>query len=202
MKIICIGQNYKEHKKELNSEYPEEPVFFLKPESAVLRNNVFFLPEFSDDIQHEVEIVIRINRLGKHINSKFAHRYYDAVAVGLDLTARDLQRKCKEKGLPWEIAKSFDGSAVLSEFIPISEFENLNNLEFLLKKNGEIVQNGNTSDMICAFVKIIEYVSTFMTLKIGDIIFTGTPSGVSKLNREDHLCCYLQGKEMLNVTIK
>jgi 2-keto-4-pentenoate hydratase/2-oxohepta-3-ene-1,7-dioic acid hydratase in catechol pathway len=202
MKIICIGQNYKEHIKELNSDYPDEPVFFLKPESAVLRNNVFFLPEFSNDIQHEIEIVIRINRLGKHINAKFAHRYYDAIAVGLDLTARDLQRKCKEKGLPWEIAKAFDGSAVLSEFIPISEFANLNSIGFSLNKNGETVQNGNTSDMIFGFDKIVEYVSTFMTLKIGDIILTGTPSGVSKLNREDQLCCYLQGREMLNLTIK
>lgn len=202
MKIICIGQNYKEHIKELNSDYPKEPVFFLKPESAVLRNNVFFLPDFSNDIQHEIEILIRINRLGKHIQAKFAHRYYDAIGLGLDLTARDLQRECKQKGLPWEIAKGFDGSAVISDFLPISEFANLNDISFSLLKNDKIVQQGNTSDMIFGFDKIIEYLSKYMTLKIGDIIFTGTPSGVSKLNHNDNLHGFLQNREMLNVSIK
>lgn len=202
MKIICVGRNYKNHIKELNSDFPDKPVFFLKPESAVLRNNVFFLPDFSENVHHEIEIVIRINRLGRHIQAKFADRYYDAVGLGMDLTARDLQQDCKDKGLPWEISKAFDGSAVLSEFIDIDNVENLNNLNFSLLKNGEIVQEGNTSDMLFGFNHIIEYVSKFMTLKIGDLIFTGTPAGVGKMESGDEYIAYLEEKEMIRIDVK
>jgi acylpyruvate hydrolase len=202
MKIICIGHNYKKHIEELNSPYPEKPVFFLKPDSSILRNKDFFLPDFSENVHHEVELIVRINRLGKHIQSKFAYRYFDAVGIGLDLTARDLQEKCKEKGLPWEIAKSFDGSAVVSEFIPIEEIPDISNVNFSLKKNNKIVQVANSSDMLFNIGNIIEYVSNFMTLKIGDIIFTGTPSGVGKLEIGDNLQAYLEDKEMLNIMIK
>ncbi len=202
MKIICIGHNYKKHIEELNSPYPDNPVFFLKPDSSILRQKDFYLPNFSNNIHHEVELVIRICRLGRHIQAKFAHRYYDAYGVGLDLTARDLQEECKEKGLPWEIAKSFDGSAVISDFIPIDTTTELSNINFSLKKNGEIVQQTNTSDMIFHIDNIIEYVSKFITLKIGDMIFTGTPAGVSKLSIGDNLQAYIDEKEMLSLSIK
>jgi len=202
MKIICVGRNYKNHIKELNSDFPDRPVFFLKPESAVLRNNVFFLPDFSKNVHHEIEIVIRINRLGRHIQAKFADRYYDAVGLGMDLTARDLQQDCKDKGLPWEISKAFDGSAVLSEFIPIEEVDDINNLNFSLQRNGKIVQKGNTSDMIFGFSQIIEYVSKFMTLKIGDLIFTGTPAGVGRMESGDEYNAYLEDKEMISLDVK
>ncbi|HNQ67277.1 MAG TPA: fumarylacetoacetate hydrolase family protein [Bacteroidales bacterium] len=203
MKIICIGHNYKKHIEELNSPYPEKPVFFLKPDSSLLKNNKnFYLPNFSTDLQYELEVVLHINRLGKHIDRKFASRYYDAIGLGIDFTARDLQRKCKEKGLPWEIAKSFDGSAVISEFISAEEFADRNNLNFILYKNGNEVQNGNTNDMIFSFDIIIEYVSQFMTLKTGDLIYTGTPSGVGKVDIGDNLIGVLDGHELINMKIK
>ncbi|MCK9322029.1 MAG: fumarylacetoacetate hydrolase family protein [Bacteroidales bacterium] len=202
MKIICIGRNYKNHIKELNSKIPDQPVFFLKPESAVLRNNIFFIPHFSNDVQYETELVLRINRLGKHIQSKFAYRYFDAIGIGIDITARDIQSKCKKEGLPWEISKAFDGSAVLSDFIPVSEFEDINQIKFELTKNDEIVQKGNSADVIFNFAEIISYVSQFMTLKIGDLIFTGTPEGIGKMNSGDVYRAYLQGREMINFKVK
>ncbi len=202
MKIICIGRNYKNHIKELNSKIPDQPVFFLKPESAVLRNNIFFLPDFSNDVQYETELIIRISRLGKHIQSKFAYRYFDAIGIGIDITARDLQSKCKKEGLPWEISKAFDGSAVLSEFIPLSEFEDINQIKFELIKNNELVQKGNSADIIFNFAEIIQYVSQFMTLKIGDLIFTGTPEGVGKMNSGDIYRAYLNNREMINFKVK
>ncbi|MDD2636341.1 MAG: fumarylacetoacetate hydrolase family protein [Bacteroidales bacterium] len=202
MKIICIGRNYKNHIEELNSKTPDQPVFFLKPESAVLRNNVFFIPDFSNDVQYEIELVIRICRLGKHIQPQFAHRYFDAIGIGMDITARDLQLKCKKEGLPWEISKTFDGSAVLSDFKPVSEFDNINQIKFELTKNDKTVQKGNSLDMIYNFAEIISYVSQFMTLKIGDLIFTGTPEGVGKMNSGDVYRAYLQGREMINFKVK
>jgi len=203
MKIICIGHNYKKHIEELNSPYPENPVFFLKPDSSILKNNKnFYLPDFSSDLQYELEVVLHINRLGKHIDRKFASRYYDAIGLGIDFTARDLQRKCKEKGLPWEIAKSFDGSAVISEFIPVEKLENIKNVKFSLFNNGVEVQNGNTNDMLFSFDIIIEYVSQFMTLKTGDLIYTGTPSGVGKVAVGDQLVGVLDGQELINMKIK
>jgi len=202
MKIICIGNNYKEHVEELNLEIPQKPLFFLKPESAVLRNDVFFLPDFSNDVHYEVELVIRICRLGRHIQAKFADRYFDSIGLGLDLTARDIQLDCMKKGLPWEEAKSFDGSAVMSSFTKLSEFNDVNDLSFSLTKNDQIVQKSNSSDMIFNFCKIIEYVSSFMTLKIGDVIFTGTPSGVGSMMSGDSYVGYLENKEMLRVKIK
>ena len=203
MKIICIGLNYKEHIAELKSEVSTEPVFFMKPESSLLRSGKdFHLPDFSNDIQHEIEIVLRINRLGKHIQEKFAHRYYDAITLGLDLTARDLQSYCRQKGLPWEIAKSFDNSAVIADFIPVNEIPDMNNINFSLYKNDKLVQAGNSSDMLFTFDRIIEHVSKFVTLKIGDLIYTGTPSGVGKLEIGDNLKGFLNDKEILNLKIK
>ncbi len=203
MKIICIGRNYVEHAKELSNPIPEKPIFFLKPESAILqKKKAFFYPEFSNDIQFETEIVIKIKKVGKHIQPKFAHTYYDEIGLGLDLTARDLQRECKAKGLPWEIAKSFDQSAPLGLFYPKTSFENINNLNFSLKINDEIRQVGNTKDMIFSFDHLISYVSQFMTLKIGDLIFTGTPEGVAPLKIGDHLEAFIEEDKCLDVRIK
>lgn len=203
MKIICIGQNYKKHIEELGSQYPDSPVFFLKPDSSILVNNKdFYLPDFSSDLQYELEVIIRINRLGKHIQKKFAHRYYDCVGLGIDLTARDLQKKCKENGLPWEIAKAFDGSAVVSDFIPLEEAGKICNLNFKLLRNENVAQIGNTSDMIFDVDTIIEYVSKFITLKIGDIIYTGTPAGVGKLEIGDRLQAFLGDRKLIDMKIK
>lgn len=203
MKIICIGHNYKDHIEEMNAVLPEKPVFFLKPDSSILQTGKdFYLPDFSNDIQYELEIIVKIHRLGKHIDKKFAHRYYSHIGVGIDVTARDLQRECKEKGLPWEIAKSFDGSAMLSEWIPIEEIEDLNNINFKLMLNDEVVQFGNTKNMVFNIDEIIEYVSKFLTLKIGDIIFTGTPKGVGKLEIGDELKAFIEERELLNIKIK
>jgi 2-keto-4-pentenoate hydratase/2-oxohepta-3-ene-1,7-dioic acid hydratase in catechol pathway len=203
MKIICIGRNYKNHIEELNSAYPEDPVFFLKPESSILRNNKdFFLPNFSNNIQYELEVVLKINRLGKHIQEKFAHRYFDEISLGIDFTARDLQQKCKDEGLPWEISKAFDGSAAIGKFISIEEIEDLNDISFKLYQNDIIVQNGNTSNMIFSYNKIIAYVSKFFTLKIGDLIYTGTPAGVGKVEIGDNLRGTINNKELLNIKIK
>jgi len=203
MKIICIGWNYHDHIKELKNEVPEEPVFFLKPDSALLKNNKpFFLPNFSNEVHHEVEMVLKINRLGKNIEEQFAERYFNEIGLGIDFTARDIQRNCKQKGKPWEIAKAFDQSAPISKFLPIKKFNSIYNLNFSLDVNGKTVQQGNTKDMIFSFKKIISYVSTFMTLKIGDLIFTGTPPGVGTVSIGDHLSAKIEDTELLNFQVK
>lgn len=203
MKIICIGRNYSEHAKELQNEVPKEPVFFMKPDSALLKNNQdFFYPGFCGNLHYEVEVVIRINRLGKYIEERFANRYYDEVALGIDFTARDLQNKMKEKGLPWEIAKAFDQSAVLSNFIALNRFLDVQHIPFSLQKNGETVQEGNTSDMIFTVDQIIAYVSKFLTLKIGDLIYTGTPAGVGRIDIGDRLTGYIADKKMFDFMIR
>lgn len=203
MKIICIGRNYIKHAQELNNELPEKPVFFLKPDTALILNNKpFFYPAFSNNIQHEIELVIQINRLGKYIDSKYAHRYYDKIGLGIDFTARDLQNEQIEKGLPWEISKAFDNSAPISKFINKNEFNDINNLNFNLKVNNEIRQKGNTSEMIFSIDEIIEFVSQFITLKIGDLIFTGTPAGVGEVKIGDYLQAYLENEKLMDFYIK
>jgi acylpyruvate hydrolase len=203
MKIICIGHNYIEHAKELKTPIPEEPVFFMKPDSALLLDNrPFYLPDFSNEVHHEIEIVIKINRLGKNIESRFAHRYYNEVTVGIDFTARDLQRKCKEEGKPWEISKAFDGSAALGKFIKINSLGNLQSIDFGLLLNGKAVQRGNTSDMIFNIDRIIEYVSRFITLKIGDLIYTGTPVGVGKVKVGDRLEGFIGDLKLFDIEVK
>lgn len=203
MKIICIGRNYVEHAKELKNEVPSEPVFFMKPDTAMLRNNQpFFYPSFTQDLQYELEIVLRVNRLGRQIDRKFANRYYDALTVGIDFTARDLQRRCKEKGLPWEIAKSFDYSAPIGDFIPKEELGDLANLDFHLEINGVEVQRGNTRDMIFSFDELIEHTSKYITYRTGDFIFTGTPAGVGPVKIGDRLKAYLGDKLMIDFFIK
>jgi acylpyruvate hydrolase len=203
MKILCIGRNYAEHIAELNNERPSEPVIFLKPDTAILRDNEpFYYPEFSSDIHHEVEIVLKINRIGKNIEAKFAHKYYDEIGIGIDFTARDLQAKLKEKGLPWEKAKAFNGSAPISGFVPKTQFEDLKNLNFHLDVNGEVRQKGNTSMMLWNFDEIIAEVSRYFTLKTGDLIFTGTPAGVSGVEIGDKLTAFIEGNEMLSFEIK
>lgn len=203
MKIICIGRNYAQHAKELNNPLPEKPVFFLKPDSALLKNDKpFYLPDFSNDVHFETEIVVRINRLGKAIEEQFAHKYYDAIGLGVDFTARDLQAECKKKGLPWEVAKAFDHSAVLSEFIPVESFNDVQNIPFSCKINGEERQNGNSSEMIFTIDKIIAYVSQFMTLKIGDLIYTGTPAGVGKVAIGDHIEGFIRDRKMFDFKVK
>ena len=203
MKIICIGRNYAEHAKELQNAVPTNPVFFLKPDSAlVIRNRPFFYPDFSSDVHHELELVLKIQRLGRSIPEKFAHRYYNEIALGVDFTARDLQSKMKEKGLPWEIAKGFDYSAPVSEFIPVSTLKNSDEIDFHLDLNGKTVQHGTSKDMIFSFDRIISYVSRFMTLKTGDLIFTGTPSGVGPLKKNDNLVAYLDEKPLLDFMIR
>jgi 2-keto-4-pentenoate hydratase/2-oxohepta-3-ene-1,7-dioic acid hydratase in catechol pathway len=203
MKIICIGRNYAEHAKELGNAVPTEPVFFCKPDSAILpKGNPFFIPDWTSDVHYEVELVLRIDRLGKHISKEFAPRYYGAVGLGIDFTARDVQEELKKKGLPWEKAKGFDGSAVISqEFIAAEELEK-SNIRFSLHKNNELVQSGNSSDMIFDFDSIIAYVSQYMTLKIGDLIFTGTPSGVGKVAPGDELTGFLGERQMFQVKVK
>lgn len=203
MKIICIGRNYIEHARELNNEVPEKPVFFMKPESAIIRANLpFFYPDFSEDIHYEAELVLRICKVGKHIGERFAHTYYDAIAAGIDFTARDLQQECKKKGLPWEIAKAFDGSAPISDFIPKEEFKDLYDINFSLKKNGITVQKGNSGMMIFNYEKIITYVSQFVTLKKGDLIFTGTPAGVGPVEKGDDLEVFIENNSMLRLAVK
>jgi 2-keto-4-pentenoate hydratase/2-oxohepta-3-ene-1,7-dioic acid hydratase in catechol pathway len=204
MKIICIGRNYTEHAKELNNAVPENPVFFLKPDTAlVIRNRPFYYPDFSSDIHYETELVLKICKVGKSIPEKFAADYYESIGVGLDFTARDLQQKCKEKGLPWEIAKGFDYSAPISpEFIPKENFKDPDDISFHMELNGTKVQDGNSGDMIFSFNKIISYVSRFMTLRTGDLIFTGTPAGVGPVKIGDTLEVYLEGKPMLRCNIK
>jgi len=203
MKIICIGRNYSEHAKELKNEVPTEPVYFMKPDSALLlRNRPFYIPDFSNEIHHEVELVVKIARLGKNIQEKFAHRYYDEIGLGVDFTARDIQSECKAKGLPWEKAKGFDSSAVLSEFLPKSELGDVNQIAFSMKKNGEVVQDGNSSDMLFNIDAIIAYVSRFMTLKMGDLIYTGTPAGVGPVAIGDRLEGFIGEKQMFDFQIK
>jgi len=203
MKIICIGRNYVAHAKELNNEVPTIPVFFMKPDSAlVISNRPFFYPDFSSDVHHELEVVIRIDRLGRSIEEEYAHKYFSEIGLGVDFTARDLQMKQKEKGLPWEIAKGFDYSAPISEFIPVKKFKDINNLSFKLDLNGKTVQDGNTSLMIFSFEKIISYVSRFMTLKTGDLIFTGTPAGVGPVAINDRLEAYLEGEKLMDFPVK
>lgn len=204
MKIICIGRNYTEHIAELENEKPADPVIFLKPDTAVLlKKQPFFIPDFSDDVHYEVELLIKIKKVGKHIQQKFAYRYYDEIGLGIDFTARDLQKELKEKGLPWEKAKSFDGAAVIGEkWFPKKEFQDVNNLNFELRKNEESVQKGNSALMLWKIDELIAYVSQFFTLKIGDIIFTGTPAGVGKVNPEDQLEGFLEGKKVFSVKIR
>lgn len=203
MKIIAIGRNYAEHAKELNNEIPDEPVIFLMPETAIIqKNKPFFYPDFSSDVHYEVELVLKINRLGKNIGEKFANRYYDEIGIGIDFTARDLQKKLKDKGLPWEKAKCFDGAAPLGKFIPKTELPDVNHISFTLEKNGEVVQKGNSKDMIHSFDAIIAHVSEYFTLKIGDLIFTGTPAGVGPVKIGDELCAKIEGKELLKFQVR
>ena len=204
MKIICIGRNYVAHAKELNNEVPDEPVFFMKPDSALLRNNdPFYLPGWTNDVHHEIELVIKIKRLGKNIGKRFAHRYYDEIGLGIDFTARDVQQKLKEKGLPWEKAKAFDQSAVLgSTFIDKNEFSDLKNISFRLLKNGNLVQDGNSSLMIFDFDEIISQISRYITLKIGDLIYTGTPAGVGAVGIGDRLEGFLGERKLFDFEIK
>ena len=202
MKIICIGRNYAKHAAEMKADLPTEPVFFLKPDSALNRANFMFIPEFTNDLHYEVEVVVKINKVGRHIDLKFAHKYYDEIGLGIDFTARDKQRACKENRLPWEIAKAFDNSAVVSsKFISKTELD-LNNLEFTLEKSGEIVQAGNTADMIFNIDAIIAYISQFFTLKTGDLIFTGTPEGVGPVAVNDMLKGCINSEEMFSLKIK
>mgnify|MGYP001328544558 CR=1 FL=1 len=203
MKIICIGRNYVDHAKELNNPIPKEPVFFMKPDTALIQSrNPFIYPSFSNDIHHEVEIVVKINKIGKHIEERFAHKYYEEITVGVDFTARDVQQQCKEKGLPWEKAKAFDGSAPTGKFVNISEFNDINNLVFSLQINGETKQQGNTKDMLFNINQIIAYVSQFVTLKIGDYIFTGTPAGVGAVKIGDKIECFIEDKKLLSFNVK
>lgn len=203
MKIICIGRNYIEHAAEMKSEVPEKPVWFMKPQTAIInKNQPFYYPEFSKEIHHEVEVVVKIKKAGKHIQEKFAHLYYDEISIGLDLTARDLQAEAKKKGLPWEIAKAFDGSAPLGTFVNLNEFENIQNIDFKLLKNGEIIQASNTKHMIFSVDKLISYVSQFVSLKIGDLIFTGTPKGVGPVKIGDKFEAYLGDKLLLKTAVK
>ena len=203
MKIICVGRNYTDHIQELKSETPAEPVLFLKPDTAILlKKNPFFIPEFSKEVHHEVELLVKINKIGKHIDKKFAHKYYDEIGLGIDFTARDLQADLKKNGLPWEKAKAFDGSAVIGKFINKEEIEDLDNLGFHLEINGNTVQKGNSNQMLWKIDALIEYISKYFTLKIGDVIFTGTPSGVGKVNPEDQLIGYIGGTEMFSIKVK
>ncbi|MCK9618349.1 MAG: fumarylacetoacetate hydrolase family protein [Lentimicrobiaceae bacterium] len=203
MKIICVGRNYLEHAHEMRAQVPELPMFFCKPDTALLRNNQpFFYPDFSSEIHYEVEVVIKICKLGKSVSEKFASNYYNQVGLGIDFTARDIQRNCKEKGMPWEISKAFDGSAAISPFLPLETIPNLNSMNFRLDINGKMVQTGNTSEMIFRFDTIVSYISQFITLRTGDLIFTGTPAGVGPVFINDLLEAYLNDKKMLRFRIK
>ena len=203
MKIICVGRNYAEHIKELNNEQPEDPVIFMKPETAIpLKNEPFFYPEFAKDVHHEVEILVKINRVGKNIEEKFAHKYYDEIGIGVDFTARDVQSKLKAKGLPWELAKGFNGSAPMSGFVPKADFADLNNLNFHLDVNGETRQQGNTSLMLFKIDYLISFVSRYFLLQQGDVLFTGTPKGVGPVQIGDTLTAYIEDKLMLTFDVK
>lgn len=202
MKIICIGRNYVAHAKELNNPLPAQPIIFLKPETAIIqKRQPFFIPDFSDNIHYEVELVIKICKLGKNIQKKFAHTYYNELALGIDFTARDIQKKCIENGWPWEITKAFDGSAAIGHFVNKKQLPAVN-IPFTLHKNGTLVQEGNSKNMIFDFDHLISYISQYFTLKIGDFIFTGTPAGVGKLSKNDILEAYLDGEKNLSILIK
>jgi len=202
MKIICIGRNYADHAKEMKSELPTEPIFFFKPDLAILRGHKFYIPDFTNDLHYEVELVIKINRVGKHIDEKFAHKYYNQIGLGIDFTARDIQQECKTKGLPWEKAKAFENSAVLSkQFIDKSDLD-LENIQFSLSKNDTVVQTGTSSDMIFTFDKIVAYISQFVTLKIGDLIYTGTPKGVGPVKIGDKLTGLIGDKNMFKIEVR
>ena len=203
MKIICVGRNYTDHIKELENNKPKEPVLFLKPDSSIILNNKpFFIPDFSQNIQYELELIIKISRLGKHIQEKFSHKYYDFIGLGIDFTARDLQSDLKSKGLPWEKSKAFDGSALIGKWINKSEFNDVNNLNFNLNKNGKTVQKTNSKLMLWKIDELISYISTFFTLKIGDVIFTGTPAGVGKVLIGDNLEGFIEDNKIFNLNIK
>ncbi len=204
MKIFAVGLNYASHNKEMERMFEQkDPVLFMKPDSALLKDGKpFFLPDFSDEVHYEAELVVRINRLGKNIQERFAHRYYSEVTIGIDFTARDLQRKQKEQGLPWEIAKGFDSSAAIGTFVPKDELGDITRIGFHLDLNGETVQEGNTEEMIWPVDKIISYISRFFTLKIGDIIFTGTPAGVGPVKINDHLQGYIEERKLLDFNVK
>ena len=203
MKLICIGRNYAQHISELKSEKPTEPVVFLKPDTAILlKKQPFFIPDFTNEVHHEVEVLVKINRVGKYIDSKFAHKYYEQIGLGIDFTARDLQQQLKGKGLPWEKSKAFDGSAVIGKWVSKSNYENVNNIPFSLLKNNQVVQSSTTKDMLWGIDEIIAYVSQYFTLKIGDIIFTGTPSGVGKVQSNDFLKGYIGEEEFFSIKVK
>lgn len=203
MKVVCVGRNYAKHAVELKNAVPDEPVLFIKPDSAILqKRNAFYLPGFSNDVHYEVELVIRIKRMAKHVQKQFAHKYYDEIGLGIDFTARDLQTELKKKGLPWEKAKAFDGSCVVGNFIEKKNFDNVNNVSFRLEKNGEVVQQGNNADMIFNIDSLIAHISTYFTLKIGDLIFTGTPEGVGPVKAGDHLVGYLENEKSFSLNIK
>jgi len=203
MKLICIGRNYAAHIDELQNERPTEPVVFIKPDSAVLpKEQDFYIPDFSNDVHYEVELLVKIKKVGKHIDQRFAHKYYDEIGLGIDFTARDLQTQLKAKGLPWEKAKGFDGAAVVSKWIPKEKYENIDNLGFSLLKNGEIVQNGNTSLMLWKIDALIAHISTYFMLKKGDILFTGTPSGVGGVVRNDYLEGWIENERMFSVNVR
>lgn len=203
MKIICIGRNYAAHIEELKNETPGNPVVFLKPDTALLKNGAaFFYPDFSKNIHHEAELVLKISKEGKYIQKQFAHRYFEEIGLGIDFTARDLQDQCKAKGLPWEIAKGFNGSAPIGDFLPVTEFKDMKDIDFHLTINGETRQKGNTSMMLFDFGTIIEYVSQFFTLKKGDLIYTGTPAGVGPVQIGDHLEGYIGTQKMLDFEVK
>lgn len=203
MKLICIGRNYTKHIEELENEKPTDPVVFLKPDTSILlKKQPFFIPDFSNDVHYEVEILVKINKVGKHIDKKFAHKYYNEIGLGIDFTARDLQSQLKAKGLPWEKAKAFDGAAVIGKWLPKSNFKDVDNIAFSLYKNNTLVQDGNTNLMLWKIEELIEYVSKYFTLKIGDIIFTGTPAGVGKVVANDKLKGFIEKEELFSITVK
>jgi acylpyruvate hydrolase len=201
MKIICIGRNYAEHAKEMKADLPTEPVFFMKPDTALLKEEDFYIPEFTKDLHHEIELVLKVCKAGKHIEEQFAHKYYDEIGLGIDFTARDIQAKCKEKGLPWEKAKAFDNSAPIGSFVK-KETLDLGNINFELKVNGQSRQIGNSKDLIFSFDKVIAYVSQFVSLKVGDLIYTGTPEGVAAVKIGDKLEGFLNNTSLLKLNIK
>jgi 2-keto-4-pentenoate hydratase/2-oxohepta-3-ene-1,7-dioic acid hydratase in catechol pathway len=203
MKIICVGRNYAAHIEELENERPKDPVLFMKADtSVILKNNPFIIPEFSEDIHYEVEVLVKINRIGKHIDRNFAHKYYEEIGLGIDFTARDLQSNLKEKGLPWEKAKAFDGSAMIGKFIPKSKVKSVDDINFSLIRNNAVVQKSNTSLMLWKIDELIEYISKYFTLKIGDIIFTGTPSGVGKVSPNDVLVGRIEEHDLFSLKVK
>lgn len=203
MKIICVGRNYASHISELANEKPENPVLFMKPDTAILAKQMpFVLPDFSKNMHHEIELVVKIAKVGKSIAPKFAHKYYDEITVGIDFTARDVQDALKAKGLPWEVAKAFDGSAVVGDFISKNSLDSIENITFELSKNNEVVQHGNTSEMLWKIDELISYVSQFFTLKTGDLLFTGTPAGVGEVKPGDFLEGYLEKKQLFKIQVK